>query len=150
MLSSFYIALTEILYKEFGTDTIFDSNEAIKALRSGSDCLSKSPIANIRYYLTTMRKMGLLMAVSQGTKDCASLYLNQLNKMMIESDPQLSRLLDSVDKTNRNTRTSKPKGEFLPDAKYFIDELMFDTIEDAVEYCKKNIIKLKRKKIIWE
>lgn len=149
MISSFYVTLVEILHEKFGTDKEFDSNEAVKALRSNCDYLKKMPIANSRYYLSALRKVGALVTVKHGSKNGGVLYINQLSKPFMENEPRLARLVTGVKDQVKTTKIQIIQ-EQNPNVKYFIGEMMFDTMDEAVEYCKKNIIKLKRKKIIWE
>ncbi|UTC26059.1 hypothetical protein Henu11_gp30 [Shigella phage Henu11] len=149
MISSFYVTLVEILHEKFGTDKEFDSNEAVKALRSGCDYLKKMPIANSRYYLSALRKVGVLVTVKHGSKNGGVLYINQLSKPFMENEPRLARLVTGVQYQIKTTEIPEVQ-EQNPNVKYFVGEIMFDTINDAVAYCKSHIIKIKRKKIIWE
>ncbi|ALA06823.1 hypothetical protein FDI02_gp059 [Citrobacter phage Mordin] len=149
MISSFYVTLVEILHEKFGTDKEFDSNEAVKALRSNCDYLKKMPIANSRYYLSALRKVGVLVTVKHGSKNGGVLYINQLSKPFMENEPRLARLVTSVRDQIKTIEIPEVQ-EQNPNVKYFVGEIMFDTINDAVAYCKSHIIKIKRKKIIWE
>lgn len=147
---SFQKRIIEILYNKFGTDNTFDSNEAIEALQEGSDYIKKQPIANIRYYLTQMRKWGVLIVVGQ-IKQQGRMLINQLNRGFIEKHIQLDYLLKEPRNQHKEQQKDLSGGVGVsPDIKFFIGELMFDTLQDAVEHCKKYIIKVKRAKIIWE
>ncbi len=147
---SFQKRIIEILYNKFGTDNTFDSNEAIEALQDESDYIKKQPIANIRYYLTQMRKSGVLIVVGQINQQ-GRMCINQLNRGFIEKHIQLDYLLkESRDQRKEQQKDLSSIVDASPDRKFFIGELMFDTLQDAVEHCKKYIIKVKRAKVIWE
>lgn len=138
----------EILYKEFGTEGTFDSNEAIDVLRKKSLYIRSQSINNARGYLTALRQTGVLMTVGQ-IKSKGRLSINQLNKSFMEKHIQLSPLLDESHEEPKNKDENKIV-DTDPDVRYFIESAMFNTLEEAVEHCKKHIIKIKRAKIIWE
>lgn len=147
---SFQKRIIEILYNKFGTDNTFDSNEAIEALQNESDYIRTQPIANIRYYLTQMRKSGVLIVVGQINQQ-GRMCINQLNRGFIEKHIQLDYLIKETRQPNKEQqRDLSSIVDVSPDKKFFIGELMFDTLQDAVEHCRKYIIKEKRAKVIWE
>lgn len=147
---SFQKRIIEILYNKFGTDNTFDSNEAIETLQSGSKYLRKQPVANIRYYLTQMRKFGVLIVVGQINQQ-GRMCINQLNRGFIEKHIQLSYLVKETRESNEcQQKDLSSVVDVSPDKKFFIGELMFDTLQDAIEHCKKYIIKVKRAKVVWE
>lgn len=143
----------EILYKEFGTENTFDSNEAIDVLREKSLFIRGQSINNARGYLTVLRQSGVLLTVGQ-IKSKGRLSINQINRTFMEKHPQLSRMLDDghgeVKSLQKTTSTDVNSVDIQPDVRYFIEDVMFKTMDEAVEHCKKHLIKVKRAKIVWE
>ena len=143
----------EILYKTFGTENTFDSNEAIDALRKNSLFIRGQSISNTRGYLTMLRQSGVLMTVGQ-VKSKGRLSINQLNRAFMEKHIQLSRMLDNtreeLESPQKASSSDVKDVGVQPDVRYFIADVMFKTLDEAVEHCKKHLIKVKHAKVIWE
>lgn len=143
----------EILYKTFGTENTFDSNEAIDALRESSLFIRGQSISNTRGYLTMLRQSGVLLTVGQ-VKSKGRLSINQLNRAFMEKHIQLSRMLDNTREelgSSQKASSSDVKDvDVQPDVRYFIADVMFKTLDEAIEHCKKHLIKVKHAKVIWE
>lgn len=128
------LELLKSLYRNFGYHKTFSGSQLTEVFSKELPHASKVDKSNWSHRL---RKKGIISVV--GVTGYNNEYVMRLNEKKAKD------LLRSYDNTQQKSEITN-----VGEVGYFVGDTRFNSMDEAVEYCKKFIIQTKRKRVVWE